>query len=677
MGERAKKSDGPDLRPILGALTDFVQKLGDAADWRDPVPSLLETLGRAVGVDRVTLWELHNDAAGQPAQSCRFDWAAPPLEPLSGDPRYRAMALCRADGQLDDWAERRIRGETIQILRRDTEGDDRRLFEEHGTLAFLSVPVLAGDGCWGFLGFDDCKTEREWDEIEVGLLRAAAATIGAAVRRTVAETQRRLSEERYALAARGANDGLFDWEIDRNELYFSPRVAEILERDVCGEGAGFDGFSAALKPNQGLRFADFLAGRFAQRQRKFRMECQVDLPNGSPREKWVALRGFILYDVDRPRRIVGSIRDITLVKTREAALERNRRLLRAVIDAVPAVINVKDRDSRYRLMNRFQGEVYGVDPDAAIGRRSEEFSGPSYGGQSRDLDRLVVETGKPVPFTERELVNRNGQRFIWYTAKMPLLNEANQTEGIVTVALDITGLKDAERARANLSRYVSPSMVDLLAGADQPMGPPRQQNVGILFADLIGFTQYTADADPATVFGLLREVHAMMAEQVFAAGGTLDKFTGDGLMASFGTPQSGPRDAANTLACARAIQHEIWRWNRARAASGLPVLLAAVGAHFGPTLLGNVGDERRLEFAAIGDTVNVANRLEELARPLEAGIVVGAALIEAARREAEIVGFDLAPLLRHMEPRPDQALRGRAGNLPIWVLPRLDPNQPG
>ena len=100
-----------------------------------------------------------------------------------------------------------------------------------------------------------------------------------------------------------------------------------------------------------------------------------------------------------------------------------------------------------------------------------------------------------------------------------------------------------------------------------------------------------------------------MEEAVFAHGGTLDKYLGDGLMATFGTPFASERDALNALDCARAMMDSVARWNETRAARGEPPIRASVGLHYGPAVLGDIG-ANRLEFAVIGNTVNVASRIE-------------------------------------------------------------------
>lgn len=352
--------------------------------------------------------------------------------------------------------------------------------------------------------------------------------------------------------------------------------------------------------------------------------------------------------------------DITELKERERALKRSRRLLQSVIDAVPAVINVKNRRSRYVLMNRFQGEVYGVEPGAAIGQTSADLVGAAYGGESQAMDEQVIGSGVAVPWMERDFVDAAGQPHTWLTTKVPLKDDGGRVTNVLTVALDITALKETERARANLARYVAPNMVDLLAQADEPFGPARSQDVAVLFADMIGFTQFAAQAAPDQVFALLRAFQHRLAQAVFKWRGTLDKFTGDGIMATFGTPNASGRDAANALDCAREIARDMAALAAERRARGETALRASVGVHWGPALMGNIGDAKRLEFAVVGDTVNVADRLEGLSRTLDADVVASEALIARAREEgAALDGFT---------SRGAHALRGRDSPVAVWTF---------
>lgn len=222
----------------------------------------------------------------------------------------------------------------------------------------------------------------------------------------------------------------------------------------------------------------------------------------------------------------------------------------------------------------------------------------------------------------------------------------------------------AERERANLSRYFSPNLVDELAQSDQPLGPTRQQPVAVLFADLVGFTRLAETLPPQAVIELLREFHGRMQAAVFAHGGTVDKYIGDAVMATFGTPRAGPSDALNALRAAGAMRQAVSAWNAARAARGEAAVAIGIGVHYGVVVLGDIGGESRLEFAVLGDAVNVASRLERLTRVLGATIVASDAIVDAARREG---GAAAGAVLADLSPGPPQTLRGRSGAVAVWV----------
>ena len=221
---------------------------------------------------------------------------------------------------------------------------------------------------------------------------------------------------------------------------------------------------------------------------------------------------------------------------------------------------------------------------------------------------------------------------------------------------------EAERARGNLSRYFSPKVVDTLAERDEPLGRVRRQAVGVLFADLVGFTTMAEEMTPEEVMALLRDFHGRMEEEVFRHGGCLEKFIGDALLATFGVPDTGTRDATDALACARGMLAALSAWNLEREASGLRPLQIGLGLHYGPVVAGDIGSRRSMAFATVGDTTNVTSRLQSLTRELRVRIVASGALVAAVEREAA----DPA-LLLGLTSRGPTVLRGRDTPIELWA----------
>lgn len=221
-----------------------------------------------------------------------------------------------------------------------------------------------------------------------------------------------------------------------------------------------------------------------------------------------------------------------------------------------------------------------------------------------------------------------------------------------------------ERERANLARYFSPNVVEELSHNDDPLKRIRTHDVAVLFVDIVGFTSYAATRTPVEVIETLRQFHQRMEREVFRHAGTLDKYLGDGLMATFGTPVARVEDGENALHCARAMAEAVDGWNAERALAGEPAIRASFGLHYGAVVLGDIGGDNRLEFAVIGDAVNVASRIEALTRSLDVTIAVSDALVARVMATAGPDTPALNSLLRH----DDIAIRGHERPMTVWAL---------
>ncbi len=221
----------------------------------------------------------------------------------------------------------------------------------------------------------------------------------------------------------------------------------------------------------------------------------------------------------------------------------------------------------------------------------------------------------------------------------------------------------ATRERENLSRYFPPKLVDELADMDRPFENIRSQPVAVLFADIVGFTRMAENGNPQKVVEMLREYHKRLEIAVFDNQGTLDKFLGDGIMATFGSPRNGPNDAGNAMMCAQDMLGSIQQWNSERKLRGEQPVILSIGIHYGDVIQGDIGSERRLEFATLGDTVNVAARLEELTRVKKTNIIVSGQVIDACLATAASNDNQNLERFQHVG---SQQIRGRDNKIEIW-----------
>lgn len=225
----------------------------------------------------------------------------------------------------------------------------------------------------------------------------------------------------------------------------------------------------------------------------------------------------------------------------------------------------------------------------------------------------------------------------------------------------------AEAQRSALSRYFSPNIVRELSTSGGALDQPAMQPAAVLFADMVGFTAISERLAPDALVGLLREFHGRLARVVFAHDGTVDKYIGDAIMVHFGTPRPQTDDPVRALACAAEMIVEIGRWNAERERAGEAPIGIGIGVHYGEVLVGNIGDARRLEYTVLGDTVNVASRLERLTRETGASLVVSDDLVRAVRG----CGVEPSGLIKDLRRDQTRTVRGRREPVAIWCLPAV------
>ncbi|MEQ8966764.1 MAG: adenylate/guanylate cyclase domain-containing protein [Azospirillaceae bacterium] len=235
--------------------------------------------------------------------------------------------------------------------------------------------------------------------------------------------------------------------------------------------------------------------------------------------------------------------------------------------------------------------------------------------------------------------------------------------GVRTRALLDRAIEETVR-RANLARYLPQQVAGRLAGTDvDRLLAGASGEAAILFVDIRGFTSLAEVMDPRRLSGFLAEYRRIVSERVHAHGGLVDKFVGDSVMAVFGAPERGTRDAADAVDCARAIVDSIAQWSERRRRSGHEPVHVGIGVHSGDVFCGAVGDETRLEFTVLGDAVNVAARLEKMSKEVGMPIVASQDVLSAAG-----IG---KPVEAGWTPVPQSTVRGRDGRLHIMAHPGI------
>ncbi len=214
---------------------------------------------------------------------------------------------------------------------------------------------------------------------------------------------------------------------------------------------------------------------------------------------------------------------------------------------------------------------------------------------------------------------------------------------------------ELEKSKENYRRYFSPEIGDEIENGDLVIGQDgsRVTDVAVLFTDIVGFTKLSEKMDPQDVLDLLSQYQSLMVDAIFQHKGTVDKFIGDAVMANFGTPRSHGNDAQNAFDCGVLMNHKLAEWNKERVEKGLSKIQHRIGIHYGKCVVGNMGSEQRLEFAVIGDAVNVASRICDACKNFDTNFLISA---------------DVASRITHQVPSEgatNVGIRGRDGNIDL------------
>ncbi len=236
----------------------------------------------------------------------------------------------------------------------------------------------------------------------------------------------------------------------------------------------------------------------------------------------------------------------------------------------------------------------------------------------------------------------------------------NDELGELTTAFNdmADSLREKEYIRSTFERYVSrPLAKRILAQRDELQLGGEEREVTILFSDIRRFTNMAEGMPPARVVALLNEYFSRMIGIITAHEGMVDKFMGDAVMALFGAPVHLGDEALRSVRCALEMQAALREINQAREAAGEPPFAVGIGINTGPVVAGNIGSQDRMEYTVIGDNVNIAARLQGIAKAGE--ILVSESTYRAIRER--VVATALAPV----------ALKGKSSPLPVYRIDGL------
>jgi len=208
--------------PILEAVNFAAERLLKTTQWQTSIPGILERLGKATEVSRVYIYQ--DDCCQDSTLTVRrlYEWTQPCVAIRNDRPRGRISPSQVV--RLPGWMNVMKRGQAVHGLTKDLPADEKDILSLQGIKSVIAVPIIIDEKWWGFIGFDECLSERLWSEAEVAALKTAANIIGAAICRELSDNRLRESERRYKELADFLPQPVFEIDLD-GKLIFANRSA--------------------------------------------------------------------------------------------------------------------------------------------------------------------------------------------------------------------------------------------------------------------------------------------------------------------------------------------------------------------------------------------------------------------------------------------------------------------
>ena len=323
---------------VLEAVRFAAERFLERASWEENIDEVLARLGQAARVSRVHIFENFTGEDGGLWAAQRYEWVAPEVSAQIDNPQLKALPY--REGGFGRWEVELGRGDLVYGHTRDLPESEQVELRGQDILSIVVVPIFVEGEWWGFIGFDECSTEREWSAAEMDALKAAASTLGAAVRRQRVEEELRGSEERYRAVVEQAAEGIFLFEAATGNILESNAAFKELLGYPTEELLSMKIYDLIAHDRESI---DRNIQRILEERSRFLGERQYRRKDGSLVDIEVTAS---LISYGGRKVICDVIRDVTERKKNEEALKESERLYRTVLKQVTENICLVDAESR-------------------------------------------------------------------------------------------------------------------------------------------------------------------------------------------------------------------------------------------------------------------------------------------------------------------------------------------
>jgi adenylate cyclase len=317
----------------------------------------------------------------------------------------------------------------------------------------------------------------------------------------------------------------------------------------------------------------------------------------------------------------------------------------SILGSMSSGVITLDRDGHVAKLNEAACTILGASAADVEGADARDFLAERNPWLLAEIE-TVAASGQPKTLLDVDI--RTGTGGI-ASVNLSILRLMSEHEPVGTLIL-IEDISEGKRLQGAMRRFMTQKVVDQVLGRQDDLLFGTSCEASVLFADIRGFTSLAEHLAPRQTVEMLNEIFTELFEAVAASDGVLDKFIGDAIMAVYGAPLSTGRDPQNAVESAVQMLAMLEILNKGRSARELPPLRLGVGIATGDVVAGTIGSPKRMDYTVIGDSVNLAARLQDITKRYGVGIIVDEATAAAVAASQSLRELDLIQVRGRQRP---------------------------
>ena len=427
------------MKNILLSISKANYHLLQGGSIDDALNFCITDIGKIQEFDRCYIFKNHTDNDGLKLYYTH-EWCNDHIEPYIDNPNLSGLTYAAFPGLY----EKLVKNEPFYGLVKEIENDYfREIMEMQDIKSYLFTPIFSDNLFWGWIGYDDCKTERIWVDEEVYALQTVSINIGLRLNQDKSTSKLEATLKKFDFYMKGSNQALWELNIKTNKSIFSYNWAKILgyTNDEITVDAEF--WKNIIHPEDLLKMVVDLEYFIAEKSSNHNGIVRMVHKDGHI--VWVKYFGLLKKNKKGiPKKIIATFIDITEIIEKEKQLELSEEKFRFIADNTTDLISQHNINGGYTYVSNSIKEILGYEPIEMLNKIAFDFVHPDDGERIRNVQKDFLRDSKPITFTFR--FRRKDNSYIWLeTSARNILNTENVIVGIQTSSRDVSERIKAEQ----------------------------------------------------------------------------------------------------------------------------------------------------------------------------------------------------------------------------------------